>query len=67
MPEQLISTEDFCRQYEVEYPFISSLNEHGLIEVRTIDEQSFIDHDHLKKVEQLVRLHYDLGYKWGRH
>lgn len=60
MPEQLISTDDFCRHYKVEYSFISSLQEHGLIEVRIIDQTSFIDHDHLKNVEQLVRLHYDL-------
>lgn len=60
MPEKLISTEDFCTHYKVEYSFINSLQEHDLIEIITIDEHSFIDHDHLKKVEKLVRLHYDL-------
>jgi hypothetical protein len=44
----------------VEYSFIDSLQQHGLIEITTIDEHSFIDHDHLKNVEKLVRLHYDL-------
>jgi hypothetical protein len=60
MPEHLISTNEFCNHYRVEYSFISSLQEHGLIEVTTIDEQSFIDHEHIKNVEKLVRLHYDL-------
>ena len=60
MPEHLISTDDFCTHYKVEYSFISSLQEHGLIEITTIDQHSFIDHDHLKNVEKLVRLHYDL-------
>ena len=60
MPEHLISTDDFCTHYKVEYAFISSLQQHGLIEITTIDEHSFIDHDHLKNVEKLVRLHYDL-------
>ena len=60
MLEHLISTDDFCTHYKVEYAFINSLQEHGLIEVTTIDEHSFIDHDHLKNVERLVRLHYDL-------
>ncbi len=60
MTEQLISTDDFCTHYKVEYSFISSLQEHGLIEIITVDEHSFIDHDHLKNVERLVRLHYDL-------
>ena len=60
MPEHLISTDDFCTHYKVEYSFITSLQQHGLIEVTMIDEHSFIDHDHLKNVEKLVRLHYDL-------
>jgi chaperone modulatory protein CbpM len=60
MPEHLISTDEFCTHYKVEYSFIDSLQQHGLIEITTIDEHSFIDHDHLKNVERLVRLHYDL-------
>ena len=60
MPGQLISTDDFCTHYKVEYSFISSLQQNGLIEIIIIDEHSFIDHDHLKNVERLVRLHYDL-------
>jgi len=60
MQENLISTDDFCSHYKVEYTFINSLKEHGLIEITTIDQHSFIDHDHLKNIEKLVRLHYDL-------
>ena len=60
MPEHLISTNEFCTHYKVEYSFIDSLQQHGLIEMITIDEHSFIDHDHLKNIEKLVRLHYDL-------
>lgn len=60
MPEHLISTDEFCTHYHVEYSFINSLQQHGLIEITTIDEHSFIDHEHLKNVERLVRLHYDL-------
>ena len=60
MREHLISTDEFCTHYKVEYSFISSLQQHGLIEVTTINEHSFIDHDHLKNMERLVRLRYDL-------
>lgn len=60
MPEHLISTDDFCSHYKVEYSFITSLQENGLIEITTIDQHSFIDHDHLINIERLVRLHYDL-------
>lgn len=60
MPEHLISTNEFCTHYKVEYSFIDSLQQHGLIEITRINDDSFIDHDHLKNVEKLVRLHYDL-------
>lgn len=60
MQAHLISTDEFCSHYKVEYSFIDSLQQHGLIEITTIGEHSFIDHEHLKNVEKLVRLHYDL-------
>ncbi len=60
MPAHLISTDDFCNNYQVEYSFIHSLQEHGLIEITTVNEQRFIDEDHLRRIERLVRLHYEL-------
>lgn len=60
MPEHLISTDEFCTHYKVEYSFINALQEYGLIELTTINEHSFIDHDHLRNMEKLVRMHYDL-------
>lgn len=60
MPAHLISTDEFCSHYKVEYSFIHSLHEHGLIEITTVDEHSFIDHENLKNIEKLVRLHYEL-------
>ena len=60
MPEHLISTDEFCSHYKVEYSFITALQQNGLIEITTIDQHSFIDHDHLKNIARLVRLHYDL-------
>lgn len=60
MPEHLISTDDFCTHYKVEYAFITALQQQGLIEIVTINQHSFIDHEHIRNVEKLVRLHYDL-------
>lgn len=60
MPEHLISTTDFCTYYQVDYSFINSLQEHGLIEITTVDEQPFIEESNLLKIEKLVRLHYEL-------
>ena len=31
-----------------------------MIEVTTIDQNSFIYHEHLQNIEKLVRMHYDL-------
>ena len=58
--EHLISTEEFCSHYQVEYSFINSLDEYGLIEIKRINETAFIDTDKLTELEKLVRLHYDL-------
>ncbi len=58
--ENLISADDFCTYYKVEYSFISSLEEHGLIEIVKTKNAAFIDINHLANVEKLIRLHYDL-------
>ncbi len=58
--EHLISTDDFCSYYKVEYSFINSLQQIGLIEITTVNETSFIDHDYLSNLEKLVRMHYEL-------
>jgi hypothetical protein len=60
MPEHLISAQDFCTYYKVEYSFINSLVEYGLIEIVRQEQTSFIDIDRLHDLEKFVRLHYDL-------
>ncbi len=58
--EHLIKAQTFCLHHSVEVSFISSLQQYGLIEVKKIDEEEFIDEDELEKLERIVRLHYDL-------
>lgn len=60
MEQHLISTEEFCTHYHVEYSFIDSLQQYGLIEITRVNESAFIDTDKLNEIEKLVRLHYDL-------
>lgn len=60
MQEHLISTDEFCTHYKVEYSFIDSLQQYGLIEITRINEAAFIDTDKLSEIEKLVRMHYDL-------
>lgn len=56
----MISTIEFCNHYSVEYQFISSLQQQGLIRLQLLDEKEYIDMDELQKIERLVRLHYEM-------
>jgi hypothetical protein len=56
----LISTNDFCTWHQVEYTFIRSLREAGLVEITIIDQAEYIPETQLQKLEKMVRLHHDL-------
>jgi chaperone modulatory protein CbpM len=56
----LISTRDFCTWHQVEYTFISSLHEAGLVEITIIDQGEYISDTQLNRLEKMVRLHHDL-------
>lgn len=57
---QYISITEFCNCHHVQYSFINSLNESGLIEITIIEEDEFIDKEQLRSLEKMMRLHYDL-------
>ncbi|MCW3090376.1 MAG: cbpM [Ferruginibacter sp.] len=58
--EQLIQVDTFCIWHGVEFSFINTLHEYGLIHITTKDNTAFIPESHLQHVERLVRLHNDL-------
>ena len=58
--EELIPAKDFCIHHNIEYSFISSLENSGLISIRSIQRSTFIPADEMQKLEKFVRLHYDL-------
>lgn len=58
--EQLIRVENFCTWHNVEYSFINTLHEYGLIELTRQQDGAFIQENDLKELERLVRLHNDL-------
>ena len=60
MQDQFISAADFCEHYHIEYSFITSLEESGLIQTIKVDEKQFIDHENITELEKFARLHYDL-------
>ena len=58
--ENLIPANDFCTIHDIEYTFIDSLQNSGLIRITSIEQTPFIEEEELEKLEKFVRLHYDL-------
>lgn len=58
--ELYIPVDEFCAHYDIEISFISSLQQNGLIEITTDNENGFIDASQLQKLETFIRLYYEL-------
>jgi chaperone modulatory protein CbpM len=58
--EELIPAHDFCVHHNIEYSFISSLQDSGLLQITSALSTTFIQADDLHKLEKFVRLYYDL-------
>ena len=56
----LILVNDFCVYHQVSYTFITGLQEAGLVDVITIEGESFLPADRIRDVEKLVRFHVDM-------
>ena len=58
--KKLILIEQFCKHHEIEFSFINSLQEFGLIEIVVIENEKYIPEEQLSDVEKMIRLHYEL-------
>lgn len=58
--ESLISINQFCIHNQIEFSFIDSLQQFGLIEIIADKEDAFIHANRVKELERLVRLHYEM-------
>lgn len=56
----LILIEHFCANHEIEYSFIDSLHQFGLIEVIIHGDQKYLHQEQLNEVEKMMRMHYEL-------
>jgi chaperone modulatory protein CbpM len=56
----LISTRDFCTWHQVEYTFLHSLREAGLVEITLMNQDEYIPESQLQRLEKMVRLYHDL-------
>ncbi|RYD88394.1 MAG: MerR family transcriptional regulator [Sphingobacteriales bacterium] len=58
--ENLIAASKFCNYHRIEYTFISSLHEAGLIEITVIEQETFIPEHQLQRLEKMINLHQEL-------
>lgn len=59
--ESLIAITEFCTIHHIEFSFVNSLNEYGLIEIVDVDDAPFIPEAQLLTLEKIVTLHEELG------
>ena len=58
--EQLIRVDNICVLHNVEFSFINTLYEFGLIEITTQEDIAFIPESDLQQAERFIRLHNEL-------
>ncbi len=58
--KKFIEVKAICSQYEVEYSFVHSLSEIGLIELQIIEEHPYLHQDQVGDLEKMIRLHTEL-------
>lgn len=56
-----ILVEQFCSNTEVDFSFINSLNDHGIIEIVVFEDKKYIPNEQLKDVERAVQFYYELN------
>jgi chaperone modulatory protein CbpM len=59
--EKLITIQTFCANYDIEFSFINSLSEFGLIEITTINKIKYLHQNKINEIEKMIRLHNELG------
>lgn len=58
--DQWVALDEFCSIYQVEYSFLDSLNNSGLISLFIREEKKYLPEHQIPELERFIRLHYDL-------
>ena len=58
--KNFIPINQLCTHYKVEMSFFSSLNEFGLIEIKTFEQSYYIHQDKVNDIEKIIRMHQEL-------
>ncbi len=59
--ENLVSIKQICSHYKIEYSFIESLYDSGLVEIITIEEDAYVPNETMPDLEKMLRLYLDLN------
>ena len=59
--DYLIPLDIFCTSHDIEISLISSLNEAGLIEIKTIEEAGFLNSEQLQQLERYILFYCELN------
>ncbi|MNT85565.1 chaperone-modulator protein CbpM [compost metagenome] len=51
----------YCSLHDLDQGFITELYRYELIEIITIEQEDYLDINHLSELERITRLHHDLG------
>ncbi|MEO6316601.1 MAG: chaperone modulator CbpM [Chitinophagaceae bacterium] len=57
---ELVPVSNFCIYHKIEFSFIASLQQYGLVDITTIEQEDYFSEVQLDAVEKFVRLHYEL-------
>lgn len=58
--ERWISLESLAGYYQIELSFIHTLQDYGLVQITTVENEPCVDRECIGDIERLIRLHYDL-------
>jgi chaperone modulatory protein CbpM len=56
----LIAATDICTYHGIEYTFIDSLSEAGLVKLKVVKKSAYVPETELQKLEKMIRLHHEL-------
>ena len=58
--QDLIPAALCCTQYLIEYTFLQSLQDAGLVDMVVVDQEEYLPADQLRHLERYIRLHHEL-------
>jgi chaperone modulatory protein CbpM len=58
--DELIPVNEICIHHGIERSFVLSLRESGLLEVITLDEETYVPIGELRNLEKMANLHYEM-------